>query len=990
MIGRASERVFLHEEIARALGGYGRLVLIGGEAGIGKTTLARDALEEARQRGARVLTGHCHDLISSPPYAPWLDLAIGYAADPTLPAFPAAFAGGHLAEIQSQSALFAETLAFVTELSRLQPLLILFEDLHWSDSASLELLRFLSTRIAELPVLLLITYRLDELTRAHPLYQQLPGLVRTGFGIRLDLKRLDGPAITELIRSRHRLDPDAERRLTIYLDDHAQGNPFYATELIRALEDSGFLTATPDGSRLDVLDRIILPPLLTQVIDARVSRLGEAMREPLSLAAIIGEEVSLDLWATVASLGEDDLLAIVEEATDAHVLDASRDGVSVRFVHALTRDALYESVSPPRRRIWHRAVADALIAGPHPDPDAVAHHLSQAGDGRAPDWFAKAGERAQRAYTWLIAADRFRSAAAALSSVAGSESQRGWLLLRAARLMRFADPLRGVELLRECARLASDSGDALLYGDARYSIGLLLIYANQIDTGIADLTAGIEFLSLLEPGRLRGDATVAMALADSLPQREGAADSDLESSVELQTVSGINHRQGSVPLWYAVSGRLDEAVAVGTAFIAATKRFDNPGGLVQSATGHAYFGLGIAYAALGQPDRARTAFETARSIYRKLDHHGIIALSFLAELRHAGLTYDLDDLPRRDRLADDAVMTIGQAGGAFPAGLSANVGRLACLVLDGRWDEALAGAEETREPGNAFLLQERAETAARIAAYRGQFEDAWAQIRVVLPEGPAQPIGSRFLQGALFIQRLAAELALDNGDTMLARTWLETHDRWLAASGGSLGAAEGKLSWASYALAAGDVDSAADLASEALTRATEPRQPFALLRANRLLGEIETHRRHDPIAETHLGIALDLADRCHARYERALVQLALAELRHLQERTDEATAHAADAAAVFRELGARPALSRLAAIRSRDRDVASTPLQFGLTAREMDVLKLVAQGLTDSAVASQLFISPRTVGQHLRSIYGKLHVSTRSAATRFAIEHGIS
>jgi DNA-binding CsgD family transcriptional regulator len=689
-------------------------------------------------------------------------------------------------------------------------------------------------------------------------------------------------------------------------------------------------------------------------------------------------------------LSEDDLLAIVEKATDAHVLDASRDGVSVRFVHALTRDALYESVSPPRRRIWHRAVADALIAGPRPDPDAIAHHLSQAGDGRAPAWLVKAGERAQRAYTWLIAADRFQSAADALSAVAGSESERGWLLLRAARLMRFADPMRGVELLRESARLASDSGDALLAGDVRYSIGLLLIYANDVDTGIVELTTGIQHLSMLEPERLRGDAAVAMALADSLPQREGAADSDLESSIDLQIASGINHRQGSVPLWYAISGRLAEAIEIGTVFVAATRRLDNPGGLVQSATGHAYFGLGVAYAGMGQPDRARTAFESARSIYRNLDHHGIIALSYLAEQRHIGLSYDLDDLPRRNRLADEAVMTIGQAGGAFPAGLSPEVGRLAVFVLEGRWDEALAGAEETREPGNAILRQERGETIARIAAYRGQSEVAWAQIQAALPGGPAQVVGSRFLQGSLFFQRLAAELALVEGDGARARAWLEAHDRWLAASGGLLGVADGRLAWASLALATGDVAAASELASEALTRATEPHQPLALLRANRLLGEIAIRRQHVEAAESSLLAALDLADRCHARYERAIVQLALAELRQLQERADEAAAHAADATSVFRELGAQPALNRLAAMRRHDRDDVSAPLGFGLTAREIDVLKLVAQGLTDSAVAAQLFISPRTVGQHLRSIYGKLNVSTRSAATRFAIEHGIS
>jgi DNA-binding NarL/FixJ family response regulator len=992
MIGRTSEQVLLHEEISRVLTGRGRLVFIGGEAGIGKTTLARDALADARRRGARVLIAHCHDLISRPPYAPWLDLALGYPAEPNLPAFPAAFSGGHLTEIHSQSALFAETLAFVTELSSTQPLVVLIEDLHWSDSASLELLRFLATRIAELPVLFLITYRLDELTRTHPLYQQLPGLIRAGSGLRLDLKRLDAPAIAELIRTCHRLPLDDELRLGRYLEQHAQGNPFFATELIRALEEAGILAGTDQGSRLDVLDRVILPSLLTQVIDARVGRLGESMRSPLSMAAVIGEEVPLDLWAEVAALSQDEQLAIVEQATVTHLLEANRDGAGVRFVHALTRDALYESILPPRRRIWHRAVADALVARPQPDPDAVAHHLSRAGDDRAPAWFVRAGDRAQRAYTWLIAAERFRSAADALSSVAGSERERGWLLFRAARLMRLAAPLRGIELLRESLHLASECGDALLYGDARYSIGLLRIYANDIGAGIAELATGIEMLSLMEPERLRGDAAVAIALADSLPQRAGAADSDLESSVALQRLTGINHRQGSVSWWYAVSGRLDEAIQIGTAYLAATKQFDNPGGLVQSATGHAYFGLGVAYAVMGQPERARSAFASARAVYRSLDHHGVVALAYLAELRHVGLAYDAEDIGCRNRLADETVGAIDQAGGAMPPGLPADVGRLVSFVIEGRWDEVLAIVQETLDPGNAFIRQELAEATALIAAHRGQNEVVWEQIRTALPDGPAQLFGSRLLQQALCFQRLAAEISLAEGQQATAHAWLEANDRWLAASDARIGAAEGKLAWAAYRLATGDAATAATLAAEALVLATEPRQPLAMLCANRLIGEIETTRQIVAKADAHLRAALDLADRCHAPYERALVLTALAELRCREGRHEESASHAEEAAKVFRTLRAEPALRRIAAIAAfkQDSPAADPGSRFGLTARETEVLKLVALGLTDSAVAAQLYISPRTVSQHLRSVYGKLSVSTRSAATRFAIEHDIA
>lgn len=987
MIGRIRERVFLHEEVARSIGGKGRLVLIGGEAGIGKTTLARDAVHDAQQRNAIVLAGHCHDLTSSPPYAPWLDLAMGNRAGIELPPFPAAFAGGQLAEIQSQSSLFAEMLAFLTEIARQHPVLVLLEDLHWSDSASLELLRYLAARIADLPILLLITYRVDELTRRHPLYQQLPGLIRAGIGLRLDLKRLEESAVIELIRTRHRLPIDDERRLATYLEQHAQGNPFYATEMIRALEEAGELVESSEGSTLSALDRIVLPTLLTQVIDARVSRLGEAMRKPLAMAAVVGEDVSLELWAEIAELSEDDLLAIVEDATEAHVLEANQDGTRVRFAHALIRDSLYESILPPRRLLWHRAIAEALMRRASPDPDAIAHHLTQLGDDRAPEWLIKAGNRAQRAYTWLIAADRFIAAARALEAVPGSERERGWLLFRAARLLRLARPDRGLELLRESLLLAKASGDELLHGDAHYSIGLLTIYTDRIGEGIAEMEAGIMELEALDSDSLRGDATVAIALADALPRHEAAADSDLESSFILQKTTGINHRTGSLPWWYAAAGRGEGAIEIGGVFLNATSLLERPGGLVQSATGHAYHGLGYAHAVAGRPVEARAAFETARAIYRNLDHHGIIALAYLAELRYVTLVYETDQPDRRRLIADETVAAISQAGGAMPPGFPLNVVRTPCYLLDGAWDEAQMVSTELQESGNGFFCRSLSEAIAAISTHRGDHATAWNEITAFLPDGPDQEFGSRLFQETLCFQRLAAELAIAEGNIQIARSWLDAHDRWLDASKAVRGLAEGRLAWATFLFVTGELDLALATAHEALSFATDPKQPLTMLRANRLIGELDAARGQFPGAELALSRALDLSVICDTPFERALTLIALSELRCRQGRAIESAEFASQAAEICAALRAEPALRRIAKI---SQEAGAPPLPFGLTNRELEVLKLVAKGLTDVSVASELFISPRTVGQHLRSIYNKLDVSSRSAATRLAIEHNLA
>jgi DNA-binding NarL/FixJ family response regulator len=990
LIGRESERVLLHEEISFALSGEGRLAIIAGEAGIGKTTLAFDVLEAARREGALCLTGHCHQLTSIPPYAPWLDLAAGIANMPGAPPFPEAFANGHLSEFRSQTALVTDILDYFTQLARLQPVLILLEDMHWSDTASLELLRFLCPRLSTLPLLIVITYRLDELTRQLPLYQQLPGLVRAGKGLRLHLKRIDHAAIMQLVRSRHRLSPDDELRLVEYLERHGQGNPLFLTELIRALEEEGVLTSSGDTSRLDVLDHFVLPPLLTLVIDSRISRLGEDAREPLAKAAIIGEEVPLDLWAEVAELDRDDQLALIERAVEAHILVASRDGRSVRFNHAITRDALYETSLPARRKQWHLLVAERLIASSAPDPDRVAHHLARAGDRRRAAWQVMAGNRAQRAYAWLIAADRFVEAAEAMADVPGTERERGWLLFRAARLMRLAYPGRGLEMVQQAMDLARLAGDRLLMGDARYSIGLLTCYANLIEFGVNQVKEGIEELERTPLGILRGDPDVALAMADTLTQREAALDSDLESSVTLQELSGINHRRGGLTWWYAVVGRPAEALPAGEAFLRAVQNVRSPGGLVLSSAGHSLFGMGIAHAQLGQPEAASKSFERARNIYHELDHHGLTALASLAELQLVGIVYKALDGAWCDERAAESTRAIDQASGAFPPGFPATIAQLPLLVLRGLWDEATLLLTETETPENTFHRFLFAEARARIAFWRGQHEDAWKEVRQAMPLGPDQPWQSRQLQEGLFFQRLAIDLSLADGDLPTARKWLASLQEWLACSGAVSTMADATWLSARCALAAGNAGEARSLATESLDQATRLGQPLSQLDAHRVLADAELARRDESAATAHLNAALLLARRCSAAHATAEILVSLAEIHHRRAETTQGRAATTEAWAIARKLGAEPLLQRLGTLAPEQTVGAPAPSLHGLTSRELEVLQLVAQGMTDAAVASQLFISPRTVGQHLRSIYNKIDVPSRTAATRFAIEHHVA
>jgi ATP/maltotriose-dependent transcriptional regulator MalT len=266
-----------------------------------------------------------------------------------------------------------------------------------------------------------------------------------------------------------------------------------------------------------------------------------------------------------------------------------------------------------------------------------------------------------------------------------------------------------------------------------------------------------------------------------------------------------------------------------------------------------------------------------------------------------------------------------------------------------------------------------------------------ALIREWLPDGPATEPGATFFPNTPMLQRHAVALALDTGDLPTAHAWLAAHDRWLAWSGAVLGRAEGQLGWAAYYWATGDLALARDQARQAVADASEPRQPLTLLAAHRLLGELATADNRHADAQAQLDVAITLADACAAPYERALTLLALAELHAATGDRDGTRAALAEARALLEPLGAQPALARADILAARLATLSDNPVPYpaGLSAREVAVLRLVAAGLTNAQAAERLFLSPRTIDQHLRAIYAKLGVENRAAATAFAIDHGL-
>jgi DNA-binding CsgD family transcriptional regulator len=393
----------------------------------------------------------------------------------------------------------------------------------------------------------------------------------------------------------------------------------------------------------------------------------------------------------------------------------------------------------------------------------------------------------------------------------------------------------------------------------------------------------------------------------------------------------------------------------------------------------------------GDPDSARQLWSRARELFAAFGHHALIALTFLNELRDIALTYDAAVPAARRELAAGAEAALARAGGALSPGVSPRLAWLNCLVLDGEWQEASRILDKLPVPGNAYLRREVTDARAILARNRGQPEIAWAQIRPFFPQGAATAPGDLIHQEGLLLQRLAAVLCLDAGDLPEARAWLEAHDRWLAWSGNVLGRAEGQLAWARYHWAYGNASLARLAADEALTLAALPDQPLVWLAIHRLLGEIGIATGDHATAAAHLEAALELASACEAPFDRALTLLAMAELRATAGAIDEAASLLGEVRGICVPLHAAPVLARVDALATRL--AAASPgerLPAGLTPREVEVLRLLPRGLSNTEIAALLFLSPRTVQTHLTNLYSKLGVGGRAEAVAYAMTHGLT
>jgi DNA-binding CsgD family transcriptional regulator/tetratricopeptide (TPR) repeat protein len=846
LLERSDQLALLAESLAAVKEtGCGRLVFVAGEAGVGKTALLRRFAEDLAD-APRVLWGACDPLFTPRPLGPFFEIAEAV--------------GGELERVVGEGAKPYEVVAeLVRELGQRAPTVLVLEDVHWADEATLDVLRLLARRVETVPALVLASYRDDELDRAQPLRIVVGELATSPSTRRVTLEPLSGDAVATLA--------EPYRVNAVELHERTGGNPFFATEVLAGTGDE-------------------IPATVRDAVLARAARLGPEAKRVLEAIAVVPQQT--ELWLLDALAGDD--AAHVEECLGSGMLRPDADAVVFR--HELARLAVEESLAPRRRLDLNRKALAAITAAPGDvrDPARLAHHAEAAGD--------------------VDAVLRFAPAAAERAASLGAHREAA---AQYARAIRFSDHLP-----------ADERADLL----ERYAQECLL--TDQYDDGIAALERALEHLRTLGNRLKEGEVLCQLSTFLWCPGRTIESERAVREAVALLEALP----PGRELAWaYANLAQRREAAMRFPEAVALARR-----------------GLELAER-LGEEEIAVNALGTIGICEEGYDR--------LEEALHRAQRADLEEHVARIFIYLVLVAVSHRRHDVAAAHLEPGLGycdehglellRLyllawrARLELDqGRWSEAADSAA-------AVLRIPRTSTTPRILslvvlalvrARRGDpevwplLDEAWAL---------AEPTGELPRIGPVALARAEA-------------AWLEGRAQVIDA----------------------ETDAALDLARRR--------------RARWFAGELACWRRRvgldgaagvdvaEPCALELAGDHVAAADawaRLGCPYESAL-----------------ALAHADDGEAVRRAhdelqaLGALPA-AVIVARRLRERGVRGLPRgprpatranAAGLTARELEVLALVASGLHNSEIAERLVLSPKTVDHHVSAILRKLGVRTRGQA----------
>jgi DNA-binding CsgD family transcriptional regulator len=960
-IGRQSELAALEALVDGALAGQGGFALIGGDAGMGKTRLCRELKLSAAARGVRVIEGRSSPAEASSPYGPFMDalrfrIARGErdaAAEVMAPvlAHVAPLVAGLAAQPRTVAAATAapfEPIWRVLErLAGLGPTLLVIEDVHWADATSHDLLLYLSRRLGGLPLVLVATYRTDEVAPGHSVYRLATSLARERTAVRVQLEPMSSAETARLLRSMLAAEPhDA---LVAAVQRRAEGNPFYVEELV------GVLLAATDAADItaEAVSRLAAPTTLQEVVWERLALLEEDAREALIVAAIAGRRFRFDVLARALDWDEERLLPAMESLVASRLLaevGADMDE-TYEFRHSLVQEVLYGTVIGRRRRVWHRRVAEALesvassIALPH---STLAHHFRQAGDiARARDHAVHAADDAARLCAWKDAEALYESALDACERSDADPALQAYILERMAEVAWWQNRIAvQSQYLDEAIGIRRATGDAR--GVARLLHRRAVLDADQRGSEPRAIAALEEALALVEV-----DAPERALIANELGRlrmQAGAFDEATRQFTEALAVSGSKGECGEDAYSLAMLGLL--AVQRGEC-AAGTQRLELARSLLEEEP-HAIereaavFLAGIRAFDACRDHRRGAEWVAAAMAYAR-QHHATADHAVFSAYRAA--------IQRRAGSWDSAVQEASAAVQALRAAGRAELREALRILGDlergrGHLDAAAIAYGEATRLGDA----DAAVGLALVHAAERNWEVAARKLEELVD---VRPDGDRLFR--LRVLPILVEAYAESGDGARAA---EAHARLRTLLSdcdyppGAAVLAQGEA-WL-HGLRGG-VDAAADCMRRAVAAWAALDLPFEEARTTLLLGE--HFARNGRGAEAVEAVQ-------HAT--RALETMGAA--------LEVARAHA-----LLRSLGLR--------VRRRPTKSPTVggPLEQ-LTPRELDVLAELARGSTNKRIARTLSMSPRTVGNHVSSILAKLGCATRTEASRLVLEarpHGV-
>ncbi|MCH8921178.1 MAG: protein kinase, partial [Chloroflexi bacterium] len=512
-VGREKEMDELRAGLEDALSGRGRLLMLVGEPGIGKTRTSEEFATYAGLRNAQVLWGRCYEGEGAPAYWPWVQLIRSYVHDrepqelmsemgpgaadiaqvvsevrerlPGLPAPPT------LEPEQARFRLFDSITTFLKNAGNRQPIVLVLDDLHWADKPSLLLLQFLARELRGARLMVLATYRDVELRREHPLADALGELAREGLSQRILLRGLSERDVARFIEITAGMSPPRALVEAVYRE--TEGNPFFVNEVVRLLVADGRLERPEEVKSWSVT----IPHGVREVVGRRLNHLSKECNGVLTIASVIGREFGLDTLERVSDVSGDRLLEALEEAVAARVVtEVPRAVGRYSFTHALIRETLYEELTTTRRVRLHRQIGEVLetLYGDNPEPHLaeLAYHFFEAAQGgnvnKAIDYAVRAAERALSLTAYEEAAGHYETALQALEvKDRPDEAQRCELLLALGEAQaRAGDTPRARESFQAAADIARKLGAAEHLARAALGFGgkFIVVEMGRVDESL--------------------------------------------------------------------------------------------------------------------------------------------------------------------------------------------------------------------------------------------------------------------------------------------------------------------------------------------------------------------------------------------------------------------------------------------------------------------------------------------------------------------------